>query len=195
MQSKGHAGEALAHIGIPSPTAALEPPSLKDEDKAAWAALLMQAFPRQERPLLVPTPTAPSAQAGAKELPQGPAAAMESQSSDTESVNPEGPSRLTLSITTETLGRIDFIVDRKGGELSLWIAASDEARTLISADPFGLARHLEGARLPVKTVNVIGRGELGTVLARSREKREGDATPDSAGAPHRPKKRRLNLIG
>lgn len=180
---------------IQSPTARFETPTLRDEDKAAWAALLLQALPREERPLLLPTSTASGAPTGADELPKGPTGPMESQSSDTGSVNPESPSRLTLSITTETLGRIDFIVDRKGGELSLWIAASDEVRALISPDPFGLARHLEGARLPVRTVSVIGRGELGTVLARGREKREGDANADSAGAPHRPKKRRLNLIG
>lgn len=194
MHSGSRSGEARTHIGLQSPTGALEAPALREEDKAAWAALLFRALPREARPLLLPS-TEASSREGAQVPPRRPTATAESQSSDTGGVNPEGPSRLTLSVTTETLGRIDFIVDRKGGELSLWIAASDEARTLISADPSGLTRHLAGARLPVKTVNIIGRGELGTVLARGREKREGDAAPDSAGTPHRPKKRRLNLIG
>lgn len=119
----------------------------------------------------------------------------QSQSSDTGGVNPDSPSRLTLSVTSETLGRIDFVIDRKSGELSLWIAASDEARALISADQTGLARHLEGAHLPIKNLNIVGHGELGTVLARGRGKRDVNAPPESNRTADRPRKRRLDLIG
>lgn len=173
-----------------------EAPALRDEEKAAWAALLAQAMPRSAHPLPGADVNPPRALGHTPAVQSVAVGDMtQSQSSDTGGVNPDGLSRLTLSITSEALGRIDFVIDRRSGELSLWIAASDEARALISADQTGLARHLEGAHLPIKNLNIVGHGELGTVLAQRRMKRDAHAPPESTRTPDRPRKRRIDLIG
>lgn len=192
MQEGSRSPERTQHIGGREPTGPAEPRALRDEEKAAWAALLGQALP----PVHAAAPETSKSDGGVSSRAAiSTPGSGESQAIDTGGVNPNDLPRLTLSVTSETLGQIDFVVDRSGGELSLWIAASDEARALILADQTGLARHLEGARVPVKNLSVVGHGELGIVLARGRVKREAESSADSTRTPDRPRKRRLDLIG
>jgi hypothetical protein len=178
----------------------------RDQAMAAWAHLLVPII-RESRAL--PSPQAPprsTAQGSTLHMPPSGAghtsnqtsvstAPGRSQTSDTP-VNEPGPTRLVLSVTCETLGQIELVIDRDKGGVSIWIGATQDAQAIISTDKFALLQNLARSGVNVRSLGVMSREAVGTVLA------EGKLTPrESAGArndtrsPDGKIRRRLSLIG
>jgi len=99
-----------------------------------------------------------------------------------------------LTVTSETLGQLELVIDREQGGVSILIGASAEAQKLISADKFALIQNLSHGGVSVQSLGIVTREKIGTVLAEGKMASTKDATHAKAGGHDRAKKR-LNLIG
>jgi hypothetical protein len=176
----------------PSPR---EDKNTRDRSLAEWAALLLPLVQqmRHSAPDAVATAVERNPVATGSQSVLSPS--LESQTSDTP-VNDPGPSRLVLSVTSETLGQIDLIVDRDHGGVRIAIGATSEAQQLISADKFALLQNLAKSGVNVRSLGVMSRESVGTVLAEGKLKLR-NVVPErqEPGTPERKTRKRISLIG
>lgn len=203
--------------GPVDPTSLLSSPtsdSRLDERKAAeWAGLLLGALV-PARPTLGLGATEPAA-SGASWPTSAPVLPTEtsvaplalSQGSDTSSVNDAGPTRLVLDVATETLGRLQLVVERDGDRLHVVIGGDAAARNALLLERTQLQDALGTTGLTVSSFRVVPTSEVGSVLAQGvsvKRERVADATraPENETPEHKSvernpaqRRKRLDLIG
>jgi hypothetical protein len=173
-----------------------EDKNTRDRALAEWA-LLLAPLAQEMRSLGAKTPETMEARAAVAVPAPGSTAVSTalSQTSDTP-VNDPGPSRLVLSITSETLGQIDLIIDRENGGVSISIGATTEAQSVISTDKFALLQNLAKSGVHVRSFGVMSREAVGTVLAEGKlSRREAAPHRQDSGTPDGKSRKRINLIG
>ena len=190
-------------------------PQVSEEEAAAWAMMLAGSLPAQE--LHVPTlslglssgqTTGNVGGSFGSSAPFGShspqlTSIVESQPADTSSVNHADEQRLILNVDSETLGRVQLIVDREEGGVRVLVGSAPEAKGRLSAGKHTLGEALSAAGVRVQSLRFVTQSEVGTVLAQHRStRRTQDGSPkqdDPEEAPEREprgkKKRNLNLVG
>jgi hypothetical protein len=129
-----------------------------------------------------------------------------SQPSDTSGVNAGGDRKLTIELRTEEFGPLSVVLERTEDGVSLLIAGDGAAKNALLADRQGLVDALTGGGSTVRSVRILRRDELGTVLAegssdQASQNRRGKVSEKTAAesplvrTPKSSTRRRLNLIG
>jgi hypothetical protein len=197
---QARAGSAPIPLNDPALLAQDVDRASRDRALAEWASLLGPIV-REMRSFGPASGTIESEPTGSNQSPVGAeltsahlTGAPGSQTSDTP-VNDPGPTRWVLSVTSETLGQIELVIDRERGGVSILIGASSEAQKLISADKFALLQTLSQGGVPVQSLGVVAREKVGTVLAQGKMASRQDDTRSEVTDPQAKGKKRLNLIG
>jgi hypothetical protein len=168
------------------------------QEAERWAGVLAQRLgsvvrdPREE-----PSGAAPSEgwhrRDGALTQPSSAAAApaMDTGSDGTDA-------RFALTVDAGELGEVELVLNRTREGVAVWIGVeSSRSRDAIEPERAALAHALKNAGISVTSVQVLPSARLGTVLARSVQRRSaanGSSEPVPASGP-RSKSKRLNLIG
>lgn len=182
--------------------------TVAEEEAAQWAALLTQALPPSPNTLAPPVFRAQAAPADSP-LPAenacsvSPGTILESQRADTTGVNDTRDQRVILNVDSETLGRVQLVVDRDEDGLRILVGSESDAKSTLSGGKHSLSEALSAAGVRVQSLRFVAREEVGTVLAQDRlSKRarigsKADTQPeDEAEAQLRSKrKRKINLVG
>ncbi len=190
---------------------------ISNEEAANWAMMLAGTLSQaQETPQLSgfrpnsPEPdlakeslwrdTSSRSQAG---LTQPAAPVASSQRSDTQGVNEPRNQRIVLNVDSETLGRVQLIVDREEGGVRVLVGSDPEAKGRLSEGKHTLGEALSVAGVRVNSLRFVTQNEVGTVLAQQRlnkrardESEDADESKSHANKSHKArKKRNLNLVG
>ncbi len=181
-----------------------------EKEAEKWAGLLIQALtpPRESTngissPSSTPQGTRDSnGTANASDSSNGAKtpSSVQSHSTDTASVKDTGPQRLILNINSETLGRVQLIVEREEGGIKVIIGSEANARSRISSDKHTLLEALKANGVRVNSLRVVKQSEVGILLAQDLMSKKTRISTRGAAqrTPHkdsRTKKNNLNLIG
>jgi hypothetical protein len=185
---------------------------ISDQEAAAWAALLVGVMPTPElrqwggaspvpqtKSLLTAEERLTSATPAEASIAEG----VGSQCADTPSVNATHEQRLILNVDSETLGRVQLIVDREAGGVRLLVGSDPAANARLSQGKHGLGEALASAGVRVHSLRFVTQSEVGTVLAQDRLSKRARSGPSSQSnadedipSPSKSKKKRnLKLVG
>jgi hypothetical protein len=123
---------------------------------------------------------------------------------DTLGVNDTSPKRLILNVDSETLGRVQLIVDREEGGVRLTVGSDPESRARLSAGKHTLSEALASAGVRVNALRIVASHEVGTVLAQDLSSQRSDDSASEEFTAHKngsqsptatQKRSNLNLIG
>jgi hypothetical protein len=128
---------------------------------------------------------------------------MGSQSADTAGVNDTQDRRLILNVDSETLGRVQLIVDREEGGLRILVGSESSSKSKLSQGKHELSEALSARGVRVQSLRFVTQEEVGTVLAQDRVSKKvranskDDSPRDDETSARREsrKKRKLNLVG
>lgn len=186
---------------------------VSDEEALKWAGLLVQSLKAPEPPpalklgLLAPGKEQGSASgskgssAGANEAPQAGSAMTQSQIADTSGVKESVPNRLILNVDSETLGRVQLVVDRDEGGVRVLVGSDPDAQARLSKGKHALGEALSAAGVRVNSLRIVSSSEVGTVLAQDllnkKSRTEPGKKPDTKerGKNEKTKRHNLNLVG
>ncbi len=188
---------------------------VSDEEAATWAMMLSGSLERpQQLSLGLGMATARPTNASGESLMGDEQARLSrgsgtttrspgSQLADTPSVNDTGNQRLVLNVDSETLGRVQLIVDRQEGGVRVLVGSDPGAKGTLSSGKHALGEALAAAGVRVHSLRFVTQDEVGIVLAQDRlNKRARDESPkkpqpedDASRHPRSKKKRNLNLVG
>jgi hypothetical protein len=124
-----------------------------------------------------------------------------SQTADTHGVNDGGPTRVRLEIATEDFGTLSVAIETTKDGISVVIGGEQAAQSALLLDRQALVDALSGGGTNLRSLRIVGKNELGTVLAQEptnrKERAAAERKPSPFGetASKNPKRRRLDLIG
>ena len=188
---------------------------ISDKEAAEWAGLLLgslgQQFESPQAGLSDPKHSTESPQSAENSRnarsPQAHASTSttpmtQSQSADTGGVNATGPDRLILNVNSETLGRVQLVVDRDEGGVRVVVGGEGDARTRLSEGKHALSEALSAAGVRVNSLRIVAAHEVGSVLAqdllskksRPEAERQKEAPPQKDKS-QKGKRNNLNLVG
>ena len=193
----------------PAPGSAKVP----DEEAVKWAALLVQSLKPEKTSRSIGLRPAQQAQTGGQSqlnqpqtVTSGTAELLgstgdQSQIADTGGVNEAVPNRLILNVDSETLGRVQLVVDRDEGGVRVLVGSDHQARSRLSDGKHAIAEALSAAAVRVGALRFVALNEVGTVLAQdllSKKPRPETTKKDDAKAQDKgskTKRQNLNLVG
>jgi hypothetical protein len=169
-----------------------------EEAAALWVALAQRVTSAHSLPLGEIEPTnAWRPSAGVMTPPAAPSGASEA----TEPA-PNGVERMTLRVDGGALGELEVTLDRQDGQLRVVIGMENQQLVgSVLPDAAALRGALEAAGVNLKSLSVVPKTEVGTVLAQRRPSPSGEnsaADPGAEADPEKARKRtskRLTLIG
>jgi|GEM_PF-1268934 len=190
-------------------------PKVSEREAAEWAGLLMgsMAAPVEPSRLGLSEPRQPESTGNTAQTPSNgtPANAQssaasssltQSHSADTGGVNAAGPDRLILNVDSETLGRVQLVVDREEGGVRVLVGSNADAKSRLSEGKHTIREALSAAGVRVNSLRIVSSNEVGTVLAhdllskKNRPETERREAPEKERArSQRSKRNNLNLVG
>ena len=186
---------------------------IPDEEAVKWAGLLVQSLaPAKVQHSLGLRPAEQAQTGGQSQLTESNNLALgtqesacgattQSQSADTAGVNAAVPNRLILNVDSETLGRVQLVVDRDEGGVRVLVGSDPGARTRLSEGKHAITEALSAAGVRVGALRFVTLNEVGTVLAqdlmskkpRSESTKKADPKAEDKGS--KTKRHNLNLVG
>lgn len=186
---------------------------VSDEEAAKWAGLLVASLKAPEPPPspglgLAPSLNEQATGTGSSEnsrpstaAAQTGSAMTQSQIADTSGVKESVPSRLILNVDSETLGRVQLVVDRDEGGVRVVVGSDPGAQARLSKGKHALGEALSAAGVRVNSLKIVSSNEVGTVLAQDLLNKKSRTEPGKKsdtkerGKNEKTKRHNLNLVG